>query len=213
MFEYGLFDLDGTLTDPAEGICNSFRYALRKFGIEERDEKRLLSFIGPPLADSFETYGMSPEEIKTAIATYREYFNASGKFENFVYPGVPEMLEALKTGGRKLAVATSKLEKFSLEILEHFGLRSYFDAVCGASADEKRSRKGDVINYLLQELHFGDRADAVMVGDRFHDILGAKEAGIRSIGVLYGYGNRKELTDAGADMIAAGVEELPGLIL
>lgn len=213
MFDYVLFDLDGTLTDPAEGICNSFRYALNKFGIDEQDGKRLLSFIGPPLEDSFRTYGMSPEEIRTAIATYREYFNASGKFENVVYPGIPEMLETLKARGRKLAVATSKLEKFSLEILDHFGLRGYFDAVCGASADAKRSRKGDVINYLLQDMHFGSREAAVMVGDRYHDILGAKEAGIRSIGVLYGYGDRKELTDAGADMIAANVEELPGLIL
>lgn len=212
--EYVLFDLDGTLTDPMEGITRSVQYALRAYGIEEADLKALCPFIGPPLGESFmKYYGFSRERAEEAIYKYREYFAVKGIFENRVYEGIPQMLEALRNNGRKLLVATSKPEAFAVQILEHFQLDGYFDWVCGASMDEKRVKKGEVIAYALETAGIRDVSKAVMVGDREHDVLGAKENGMDCVGVLFGYGDRQELEAAGAVEIVGTVEELGRILL
>lgn len=210
-----LFDLDGTLTDPGEGITNSVAYALRKFGIEVPERKALYKFIGPPLQDSFrEYYGMNDEDCERAVAYYREYFAATGIFENEVYAGVPEMLAALKARGIMTVLATSKPEQFAVRILEHFGLDRFFDLAAGATFDSSRSKKGDVIAYALKRISAsaGEPVRAIMVGDRRHDIAGARENGLNSIGVLYGYGDEAELKEAGAVYIAATPEDVLSII-
>lgn len=208
MYKNVLFDLDGTLTEPAEGITNSVAYALRKFGIEE-ERRKLLRFIGPPLRDSFmEYYGFSEQESELAVAYYREYFRAGGIFENRVYDGIEELLDELKREGKTIVLATSKPEEFAAMILEHFDLMKYFDFVAGATMDETRNAKADVIRYALEKAGIADARSAVMVGDRKHDVMGARENGLNSIGVLYGYGDRKELEAAGATYIVETVTEL-----
>lgn len=212
MYTVVLFDLDGTLTDPAEGITNSVAYALEKYGIKVEDKKSLNCFIGPPLNDSFmKYYGFTPEKAMEAIWVYREYFRDKGIFENEVYEGIPQLLEKIKQSGRKIVLATSKPEEFALRILEHFELIKYFDVVAGASMDEKRNKKGDVIRYAIEKGGFSTE-NAVMIGDREHDIFGAKENGLPSIGVLYGYGSREELETAGADYIAETVDDISDLL-
>lgn len=214
MYDIFLFDLDGTLTDPAEGITNSVAYALSKYGIEVEDRTTLNTFIGPPLADSFARYyGFGPEQAKEAIVYYREYFAPKGIFENVPYEGIVDVLKELKSRGKILAVATSKAELFAQRIMDHFGLAQYFDLVCGASMDLSRSLKADVIAYTLDRIRnegLCPKADPaiVMVGDREHDVLGAKENGLPSIGVLYGYGSREELEAAGAEHIISSPQEL-----
>lgn len=211
--EYLLFDLDGTLTDPKEGITKSVRHALRAFDIEVEDLDTLCCFIGPPLRDSFiEYYGFSEENATTAISIYREYFSDRGLYENEAYEGIDCVLKTLKDSGKKLYVATSKPEVFAKKILEHFNLNSYFEFIGGADLAETRVKKGDVIRYVLEENRITDLERVIMVGDRKHDILGAKEAGICSVGVLYGYGNREELLEAGADFIAESVFDLQNLL-
>lgn len=208
MFKTVLFDLDGTLTDPAEGITNSVAYALERYGIAVEDKRSLNCFIGPPLNDSFmKYYGFTPERAMEAIWVYREYFRDKGIFENEVYEGIPELLGKIKESGRKIVLATSKPEEFAVRILEHFDLIKYFDAVAGASMDEKRNKKGDVIKYAMEKGGF-TAEEAVMIGDREHDIFGARENGLRSIGVLYGYGDREEFERAGADYIATSVGDI-----
>ena len=209
-----LFDLDGTLTDPALGITNSILYALEQMGYEQQPRESLYRFIGPPLIPAFEEFlGMTHEQAVTALAKYREYFSVKGLFENEPYPGIADALTELKKAGHTLAVATSKPEEFARRILEHFSLDGYFDAVCGATMDEKRTAKADVIRWPV-DLLGGDGilASTVMVGDRKHDIEGAKAVGMRSVGVLWGYGSADELTESGADRIAASVTELPAIL-
>ena len=208
MIKYVLFDLDGTLTDPGEGITNSIVYALDKFGISVSDKKDLYKFIGPPLYDSFvKYYGFSHENANLAITYYREYFAPKGLYENTVYKGIEDMLGFLADKGVKLIVATSKPEKYAREILAHFALDRYFDDIIGATMDEKRNTKDAVIAYAIEKCKIVPQ-NAIMVGDRLHDVLGAKANGMRSIGVLYGFGSYKELSDAGADMIVKDVEQL-----
>ena len=210
-----LFDLDGTLTDPKEGITNSVAYALERQGIKVDNRDELIKFIGPPLIDSFmKYYSFGYELAKESVGVYREYFVPKGMFENSVYDGVEDCLGELGKRGAKLVVATSKPEEYSVEILKHFGLFSYFDAVCGASLDETRTKKADVIEYALDKLGLQDRKDEIiMIGDREHDILGAKENGLRSIGVTYGYAKENELEEAGANYIVHSPIELKRLCL
>ena len=208
MYKTVLFDLDGTLTDPGLGITNSVAYALNHCGITAESRESLYPFIGPPLNESFmKYYGFTAEKAMEAISVYREYFRDKGLYENEVYAGVRELLEVIKASGRKIVLATSKPEEFSVRILEHFDLMKYFDVVAGASMDEKRNKKGDVIAYAMEKGGFTAES-AVMIGDREHDIFGAKENGLDSIGVLYGYGDRNELEKAGADYIAESVEDI-----
>ena len=207
------FDLDGTLTDSGPGIVASVAYALRKLGVEPPEPEQLRPFIGPPLLWSFSHfYGFDEEKSKEAVRLYREYFTAGGMFENSVYPGIPEALERLRAAGFRLAVATSKPELFSRQIISHFGLDKYFEAVCGAAMDESRTEKADVIRYALDTLGVAPE-ESLMVGDREHDVLGAKAVGLPCLGVLWGYGSREELTNAGASALAETPEELSERIL
>lgn len=206
------FDLDGTLTDPELGITTCVQYALRYFGIEVADRKALQPFIGPPLKDSFmHFYGLSAKDAERAIEKYRERFSTVGLFENEVYPGIPEMLSALRREGQILSVATSKPTVFAQQILEHFGLAEQFAQVCGSNLDGSRVKKGEVIAYAMEQNGLTSPSLVKMVGDREHDILGARQNGIFSIGVLYGYGGREELSAAGADALAQTPAELTRL--
>ena len=209
-----LFDLDGTLTDPCIGITDSVAYALGKFGIAVDDPHRTLTpFIGPPLLESFEKfYGFTPDEARRAFGYYREYFSPKGIFENTVYPGVPEMLEALRAAGKRLCVATSKPEAYARRILEHFSLETCFDAVCGATMDETRVRKADIIAYALRTMGVPPDS-AVMVGDRLHDAEGAHACGLPVVGAAYGYGSREELTEAGVDAMADTPSDILRILL
>lgn len=209
MYNTILFDLDGTLTNPGIGITNSVAYALNKFGISVADKTELYKFIGPPLKDSFmKYYGFNQSKALLAVDYYREYFRDKGIFENKVYDGVQKLLSDIKNSGRKIALATSKPELFAKQILDYFNLTEYFDFIGGATMDSSRSTKGDVIKYTLQNIKIKDLSTIVMVGDREQDIIGAKQAGIDSIGVLFGYGDRKELENAGAVYIAKTVKEI-----
>ena len=211
MFDYIFFDLDGTLTDPAQGITNSFIHALKFFGREIPSYEELCKLIGPPLPYSFETtLGFPKEKVMEAVARYRDYFATKGLYENSVYPGIPELLQTLKEKGKHLVVATSKPEEYSIKIIDHFGLSNYFDYVCGSLMDESRSKKSEVIAYALERCGLGedDKSRVLMVGDRFHDIEGSQQNGLKSCGVLFGYGSRSELEDAGADYIVKDVMDL-----
>lgn len=211
--KYILFDLDGTLTDPKEGITKSVQYALDHYGIHVEDLDSLCPFIGPPLTDSYmKFYGFSPEQAREGVQVYREYFSVKGWLENKEYPGIHRMLAGLKEVGFELFVATSKPELFAKRILEHFGMAGYFTMIGGADMEETRVRKGDVIRYVLDTCGIGQdeasRARILMVGDREHDVIGARECGLDCVGVLYGYGSREELETAGAAKIVETVEEL-----
>lgn len=204
MYSVVLFDLDGTITESGIGITRSVAYALKKYGIEEHDQAKLDTFIGPPLIDSFQRlYGFSAEQARQAVDAYREYYGTKGIFENRVYDGVETLLGSLRDTGKRCILATSKPEHYAEQILAHFGLSSYFDVVAGATMDEKRTDKASVIAYALDKAGISDLSQVIMVGDRKHDILGAKENGLPAIGVLYGYGSREELEAAGADHLAA----------
>ena len=205
-------DLDGTLTDPGEGITRSVAYALSFFGIEVKDRTALYPFIGPPLVDSFSTfYGFSPEQARQAVERYREYFSRQGIFENELYPGIKELLEDLKRHGVRILLASSKPELYARKILEHFQLLPFFDFVAAATMDDTRSKKTDVVRYALESCGISpDRA--VMIGDRHHDIEGAKDNALESIGVLWGYGSREELSAAGATLLAESVPQLASLL-
>lgn len=222
MFEYILFDLDGTLTDPKEGITKSVQYALADFGIDEPDLDRLEPFIGPPLKESFmDFYGFSEADALRAVGKYRERFVVTGIFENEIYPHIPEMLERLHKGGKKLAIASSKPTELVERILVHFGIKEYFDCIVGSEMDGRRSRKEEVVEEALRRLWngcaddeiLGKRKVTAMVGDRKFDIEGAKAFGLTGVGVSFGYAQGDELERAGADYIAATVEELEGLLM
>ena len=198
-YDYCLFDLDGTLTDPAVGITNSVMHALDRYGIRVHDRTELYPFIGPPLDFSFMTfYGFSKDDADQAIRYYREYFSVKGLFENKVYDGIPGMLSELQNRGVILAIATSKPDEFTVRILEHFDFMRYFDHIGAATMDGRVSRKEDVILNLLDRLNVTDRTSILMVGDRHHDIDGANSNGLDSAGVLWGYGTAEELQTAGA---------------
>ena len=215
MKTYGvlLFDLDGTLTDPSVGITNSVMYALRHMGVEPPERRTLYKFIGPPLMDSFaQEYGFSQEEARQAISWYREYFQDRGIFENAPYPGIADVLHALRGTGKRLLVATSKPEIFARRILERFGLIDAFEFVAGANLDETRTRKHEVIAYALETCGICEKDSAVMIGDREHDVLGARREGLDCIGVLYGFGSREELLGEGAIALAETVWDVARLL-
>ena len=207
-----LFDLDGTLTDSQEGIINAISYALDYMGVHmERGE--LVKFIGPPLMESLPEYcGFNLKQSEDAIERFREYYQARGWLENAPYPGVPALLRDLKAAGKELLVATSKPEAMAVQVLEHFGLAQYFERICGApSSAPDSTRTADGVRRALSGA--ADPSRAVMVGDRRHDVAGAKENGLPCIGVLYGYGGREELEAAGAAVIAEDVGALKECLL
>lgn len=207
------WDLDGTLTDPYEGITRSVAYALGFFDIEVPDRTVLCPFIGPPLKDSFmRFYGFSPSDADLAIVRYREYFADKGLFENTVYPGIPALLDALKRAGRRHILATSKPGVFAERILDHFGLSPYFSAIAGSDLEGKRVKKEDVLRHAL-ELTKAKPAQSLMIGDREYDVHGARLVGMDCIGVTYGYGSEQELLDSGAAALADSAEALRRLLL
>lgn len=208
-YRYLLFDLDGTLTDPKEGITKCFQYALESFGIHEPDADKLTWIIGPPLMDSFmHGYGFSKEQAELATAKYRERYTPVGWRENKVYPGIREALSQLRDAGFVLATATSKPENMARTILEHFGLAEYFAVIGGASLDLSRARKADVLRYTLERLGVEDTGGVLMIGDRKYDVEGAGKLGIACLGVLYGYGSEEELRTAGAVALVRDAAQL-----
>ena len=210
---YILFDLDGTLFDSAPGITNSLMFALDKYNIKVSDRKELYVFIGPPVWDSFQKYyGFSKEQAAEATRYYRSYFQEKGIFENEIYNGIIELLTKLNVAGKTLIVATSKPIVFANRILEHAGIDKYFSYVAGSELDGTRIDKAEVIAHALQECDIANKNDAIMIGDREHDILGAKKNGISSIGVLYGYGNIEELQEAHADYVVNDTMEIEQLL-
>lgn len=213
-YKYLLFDLDGTITDSETGITRCVAYALNYFGILVNDLRELSSFIGPPLLDSFKDfYNFTDEQATVAVAKYRERYADKGILENELYPGIEELLADAQKNGKTVILATSKPEIFAKRILDHFGLSDYFSFVAGSGLDGSLHTKTDVINYILQSNQITNLESVVMIGDRKHDIIGAKNVGIDSIGVLYGFGDYKELSDAGADHIAENIPALRKLLL
>jgi len=209
-YKYILFDLDGTLTDPKIGITKSVAYSLEKMGIKAIDFEALTKFIGPPLKDSYMNfYGFTETEAEEAIVLYREYFAVTGLFENQVYQGIEALLGKLLAEGYILAVATSKPTVFAETIINHFELDQYFTCIVGSHLDGRRTKKAEVIEAVLSALAIEDEKEQIiMIGDREHDIIGAKTVGIDSIGVIYGYGSKAELEAAGADFLVSRVDEI-----
>ncbi|MBQ9990399.1 MAG: HAD hydrolase-like protein [Lachnospiraceae bacterium] len=226
MFKYALFDLDGTLTDPREGITRSVCHALKAFGIEEEEDK-VVSFIGPPLRDSFmNLYGFSPEQAEEAVRVYRQRFSTVGLYENLPYEGMKELLEKCQRQGMRLAVASSKPQVFVEKILDHFQLREYFDVVVGSELDGTREKKDEVVEEALRQLEelvsgrgqtilsqIFNRSNCCMVGDRKYDVEGGKRFYLYTLAVAYGYAEEGELEQAGADRIVNSVSELEKALL
>lgn len=213
-YEHILFDLDGTLTDPALGITNSLIYALKKYNIEVKDRRELYCCIGPPLIGSFEKiWGFDRKKTEQAVGFYREYFAVKGIFENEVYEGIPQLLERLTQSGKKLYLATSKPEEYACQILEHFNLDSYFTFVAGNTLEESRPTKYEVLSFLKEQIPEITAQNSVMVGDTKYDALGAQKAGLDCIGVLYGYGSAEDFADAGVQRTVNSVAELEKILL
>lgn len=212
---WAFFDLDGTLTDPGLGITNSIRYAMDRAGMAPWPREALYRFIGPPLLTEFQAvFGVDAAAADGLLRDFRVYFEDRGIFENQMYDGIPVLLARLRDAGLRLGVATSKPEEFAVQILEHFGIAPYFDAVSGSGMDERtRATKAEVLARALSLAGEPARESAVLVGDRRHDVLGAKALGLGALGVLYGYGSREELLDAGADALAESVEDVGDQLL
>lgn len=208
-----LFDLDGTLTDSGPGIMHAAKTALQSFGIDGLSEQELRYFVGPPLWESFGKY-LPEEQISAAIDRFREYYRVTGWLENEPYPGVRECLHTLQAAGKRMYVATSKLESMARQVLTHFDLMQYFDGVCGGIADDPEAgKKVNVVRRALREAEYTEYSRAILSGDREYDIYGGHAAGIQTVGVLYGYGSREELEKAGADALAETPEALLALLL
>jgi len=207
-----LFDLDGTLTDPREGIVACIRYALSTLGEPTPSDSNLERFIGPPLRDAFgELLSKDLARVEAAVAAYRERFVAVGMFENIVYEGIPAVLESLVARDARLFVATSKPRLFAERILDHFGIASYFSAIYGSELGGARSDKAELITYVLARSRL-DPSDTIMVGDRHHDVHGARRNRVIPVGVLWGYGSREELSLAGAERLLEEPYEVAQLV-
>ncbi len=212
-YKYIFFDLDGTLTDPQEGITNCVRYALDYFGIHETDYSKLMRFIGPPLVYSFhEYYGFDEEKSLLAVEKYRERFSKVGLFENKVYDGVYDMLQKLADSAHVLVLATSKPKVYADRIMAKYRLRPYFKFISGSELDGTRNDKNEVIEYAIEKLGCA-RESVIMVGDRKHDIIGAKKCNVASCGVRFGYAEEGELEEAGADVIAEDMDDLLNILM
>ncbi|MDR0222552.1 MAG: HAD-IA family hydrolase [Oscillospiraceae bacterium] len=203
-----LFDLDGTLTDPFEGIKNSFRHAFEKTGMNIPVDDGLRWVIGPPLRESIKRLGVPEERGEEILTAFREYFVPTGLYENRPYDGIERLLRDLRNKGHVLALATSKVKEYAEKVLERFKLAEYFSFVGGAELDGSRSEKAEVIKYVMENLKISGKDGVYIIGDREHDVKGAKKTGIKSVGVLWGYGDEQELTNAGADYI---IRDMDGL--
>lgn len=206
-----LFDLDGTITDSGEGIINCCELALRHYGLPVPSREKMRVFVGPPLHETFQKFGVPAEECDNAVAVFRSRYTTVGIFENTPYPGIRALLEALTANGNRLFIATSKPEVMANRVLAHFDLAKYFEMVCGATMDRSRIEKSDVIAYLLE--YIGETKNTVMVGDTAFDVTGAASHGIPTIGVAWGYGKVEDMVSAGAYAIARTPEELLELLV
>lgn len=213
-YQYLFFDLDGTLSDSAPGIVNSVLHAAEKMGIDAGDHKALLRFVGPPLPDSFRDYlGFTPEQTQEAIPLFRGYYGEKGILENVMYEGIDELLEAVAEAGFVCAVATSKPEPFARIIMERYGLDKYFRYIAGCTIEETRTDKGEVIAYAMESCGITDPSKVLMIGDRRHDVIGSRKHNMDCVGVLYGYGSREELEEAGAMITVETVSALQNYLL
>lgn len=213
-YKYILLDLDGTVTDSAEGVINSVAYSLEKLGYPVKDKRTLMKFIGPPLTESFKDfYNFDDETTRLGVEYYREYYSVTGIFENKLYPGIEHLLKTLKSNGKTVILATSKPEVYAKRILDRFGVSEYFDLIAGSTLDAERNTKTDVLRYALKAADINSHDEALMVGDRKHDILGARDVGIKCAAILYGYGNEAEFKEYGADYIIDTVEKLEKFLI
>lgn len=213
LYKHLLFDLDGTLTDSSRGIYNAINFALQQLGLESQPSQILKSFIGPPLVDSFsQLLKLSPQQTSQALTFYRQYYKATGLYENALYLGIINLLKTLKNEGYKLYLATSKPEAFAITILQHFQLSTYFTGIYGATFDASRSQKADVIRYALVQSGNQEFDKTLMIGDRYHDISGALTNNIHCCGVTYGFGSKAELQQAGATYLVESVTQLAQLL-
>lgn len=213
-YKYILFDLDGTIIDSSEGIVSSFIYALSKFGIEEKPGEHMRRIIGPPLSHSFKTfYGFNDEDTALGVKYYREVYNAGLMLKNTLYPGMVELFDELRKEGKKVIVATSKPEIFVRPILEDLGILEKFDFIAGSIVGDIRVDKGEIIDYIIDEMGIADRSECVMIGDRDRDIIGARDVGVDGIGVLHGFGSLEELEAAGSIAIAQDPFDLKKILL
>lgn len=204
-----LFDLDGTVIDSSLGITRCVRYSMEKMGMKPLEVEELTCFIGPPLKEMFiESFHLEEEQAKQMVCYYRERYQTKGVYENTVYNKIPEVLKELKKRNYQVALATSKPELFAKKILQFLELDGYFDFIGGSTLGEERNTKAKVIAYVMEKMKIACKNRIVIIGDRKHDILGAKEMGIASIGVLYGFGSKEELENAGADLILEKIENL-----
>jgi phosphoglycolate phosphatase len=203
------FDLDGTISDPREGIIRCLQHALQRLGHAAPPERQLLRYIGPPLHESLAAllHSTDAELVKRAVESYRERFVARGMFENSLYAGIPDVLEKLQERHYQLHVVTSKVTTFARQIVDHFGLGDFFYKIHGSELDGTRADKRHLIAHVLEQEQI-DPTDAAMVGDRAHDVKGALVNGVIPIGVLWGYGSREELTQAGASVLCDTPESL-----
>ena len=208
-FKYILLDLDGTVTDSAEGVINSVTYALRKLDYPVEQLGSMMKFIGPPLKQSFKEFCCFDEDtIQKGVEYYREYYSVTGITQLRLYGGIEHLLQTLKSHGKKVVLATSKPEIYAKRILENCGITEYFDLIAGSTLDASRNTKAEVLTYILDTIKLCSLDDCLMVGDRKHDIIGAHSLGLKCAAVLYGYGNRAEFEQYGADYIVDSVEEL-----
>ncbi len=213
-YKYVFWDLDGTISDSALGILNSVTYALEQMGTELPSKEILKKFIGPPLVESFSAYmGYTPEEVMTAAKHFREYYARKGIDENAMYPGIEDLLIKLRDAGFVSVLATSKPEPFARIILQRYGIDKYFLYIAGSTIEETRTKKDEVIAYALESCNITDKSQVVMIGDRMHDVIGAKKNGLDCIGVLYGYGGREELVEAGVIAVAENLDELADILI
>ncbi|NCB74766.1 MAG: HAD family hydrolase [Clostridia bacterium] len=213
-YKYVFWDLDGTISDSALGIINSVSYALEQMGTELPSGETLRKFIGPPLAESFAAYvGYTPEQVEAVVKHFRDFYSRKGIDQNEMYPGIEELLIKLRDAGFISVLATSKPEPFAKIILQRYGIDKYFFYIAGSNIDETRTKKDEVIAYALESCQITDKSQVVMIGDRMHDVLGAKKNGLDCIGVLYGYGDRQELIDAGVIAVAADLSELADILI
>ena len=211
MFPYVLFDLDGTLTDPGEGITKSIAYSFDHYGVSYGSLDELKVYIGPPLIHEMSVrIGVDMETAKAYVVKFRERYNEIGWKENYIIPGMPKALQELKAAGCKLAVATSKPYPMAMRVLEYFDLAKYFDAICGSDPDGGNADKALIVSRALKELGVTEeqKAQAVMVGDRMHDVVGGQKNGITTVGLTMGYGSREEFADAGVSFVADSAQEM-----
>lgn len=211
-----LFDLDGTITEPKEGITKCVQYSLESFGIKEDDLDKLECFIGPPLHKSYQVfYGFSEEDSFEAVNKYRERYNDIGIYECNLYQGIEDVIKYVYENDGLVCLATSKPEVYAIRLLEYYGIQKYFKCITGSLMDGGRTEKAEVIEEVFSRLNINeeDKEKCIMIGDRMHDIIGAKKMGIDSIGVNYGYAKDDELAEAGATYIVNNTVELKEKII